>query len=193
MGVDHTSASPDDTNQFGANGFCSARGFDWETGRRIYDAFSISWTKLEPERACTVCTCGERSKHFMEDMMNLVLLFSQLNFLELWLSQTRLAPCCMCTCGKRPKHFIEDMKFETKQRCAICPPSKQNKTRFTCNDGEHLFALITFKFSAKITQIPEILTWVVSTQTGVAATWSLGENHQMLWLILSSGDRHPML
>jgi len=27
--VDHTSASPDDTNQFGANGSCSARGFDW--------------------------------------------------------------------------------------------------------------------------------------------------------------------
>jgi len=26
-GVDHTSASPDDTNKFGANGSCSARGF----------------------------------------------------------------------------------------------------------------------------------------------------------------------
>jgi len=24
------------------------------------------------------------------------------------------------------------MNFETRQRCAICPPSKQNKTRFTC-------------------------------------------------------------
>jgi len=26
-GVDHTSASPDSTNQFGANVYCSARGF----------------------------------------------------------------------------------------------------------------------------------------------------------------------
>jgi len=26
-GVDHTSASPDNTNQFGPNGFCSARDF----------------------------------------------------------------------------------------------------------------------------------------------------------------------
>jgi len=24
------------------------------------------------------------------------------------------------------------MNFETKQRCGTCPPSKQNKTRFTC-------------------------------------------------------------
>jgi len=52
MGVDHnhTSASPDDTNQFGANGSCSARGFDWETGRRMYDAFSVRGTKLEQRR-----------------------------------------------------------------------------------------------------------------------------------------------
>jgi len=24
------------------------------------------------------------------------------------------------------------MNFETRQRCGTCPPSKQNKTRFTC-------------------------------------------------------------
>ena len=34
----------------------------------LYDAFSVRRKKLEPERACTVCTCGERSKHFIEDM-----------------------------------------------------------------------------------------------------------------------------
>jgi len=45
-------------------------------------------------------------------------------FLELWLSQKRLAPCA-CACGKSPKHFIEDMNFETRQRCGTCPPSKQ--------------------------------------------------------------------
>jgi len=72
-GVDHTSASPGDTNQFGANGSWSARGFDWETGRRMYYAFSVRGKKLQPERACTVCACGERSKHFIENMMNLVL------------------------------------------------------------------------------------------------------------------------
>jgi len=42
----------------------------------MYDAFSVNEKKLELERACTVCTCGERSKHFIEDMMNLVLLFT---------------------------------------------------------------------------------------------------------------------
>jgi len=42
----------------------------------MYDGFSVRGKKLEPEKACTVCTCGERSKHFIEDMMNLVLLFT---------------------------------------------------------------------------------------------------------------------
>ena len=72
-GVDHASASPDNTNQFGANGSCSARGFHWETGRRMYDAFSIRGKKLEPQRVCSfapcaVCSFGERLKHFIEDM-----------------------------------------------------------------------------------------------------------------------------
>ena len=40
-GVDHTSASLDNTNQFGANGSCSARGFHWGRGRRMYDTFSV--------------------------------------------------------------------------------------------------------------------------------------------------------
>jgi len=79
-GVDHTSASLDDANQFGANGSCSARGLHWETGRRMYDAFSVkskerNWSQKEPAPCC-VCTCGDRSKHFIEDMTNLVLLFS---------------------------------------------------------------------------------------------------------------------
>jgi len=38
-----------------------------------------------------VCTCGERSKHFIEDMMHLVLLCSELKLLELWLNQKGLA------------------------------------------------------------------------------------------------------
>jgi len=37
----------------------------------MYDAFSVRGKKLEPERDCTVCTCGERSKRFIEGMMNL--------------------------------------------------------------------------------------------------------------------------
>jgi len=41
----------------------------------MYDAFPVRGKKLEPERACTLCTCGERSKHFIENMMNLVLLY----------------------------------------------------------------------------------------------------------------------
>jgi len=55
------------------------------------------------------------------------------------------------------------MNFETRQRCGTCPPStiktEQNEVHApTANDGEHLFALITFKFSAKITHSPGILT-----------------------------------
>jgi len=42
----------------------------------MYDAFSAIGKKLEPERDCTTCTCGEKSKHFIEDTMNLVLLFT---------------------------------------------------------------------------------------------------------------------
>jgi len=42
----------------------------------MYDAFSVREKKLEPERACSVRTCGKRSKHFIEDIINLVLLFS---------------------------------------------------------------------------------------------------------------------
>jgi len=33
-----------------------------------------SWSRKEPVPG--VCTCGERSKHFIEDMINLVLLFT---------------------------------------------------------------------------------------------------------------------
>jgi len=42
----------------------------------MYDAFSVRGKKLKPEWACTVCICGVKSKHSIEDMMNLVLLFS---------------------------------------------------------------------------------------------------------------------
>jgi len=34
-----------------------------------------NWTQEETVPCC-VCTCGEGLKHFIEDMMNLVLLFS---------------------------------------------------------------------------------------------------------------------
>jgi len=47
-----------------------------ETGRRMYNAFSVRGKKLEPKRACAGCTCGEMTTHFIEDMMNLVLLFT---------------------------------------------------------------------------------------------------------------------
>jgi len=63
----------------------------------------------------------------------------------------------------------------------------------TANNEDHLSALITFKFSAKITHSPEILTPGDSTLTGVVATWPLGGNHPMLWLIVSSGKNYPTL
>jgi len=127
--------------------------------------------------------------------MNLVFLFMQLKFLELWFRQKMLAPCCACTCGKRPKHFIEDANFETRQRCGTCPPSKQNREVqvTTANDGEHLSALITFKFSAKITHIPGILT---------PGDFHLGrsDSHMIpsrkspdVMVSVSSGENHPTL
>jgi len=82
-------------------------------------------------------------------------------FLKLWLSQQRLASCCACICGKRPKHFIEDMNFETKQTLWNLSTIKteQNEVHVpTANEANHLSALITLKFSAKITYTPGILT-----------------------------------
>ena len=65
----------------------------------------------------------------------------------------------------------------------------------TVNDGEHLSALITFKFSAKITHTPGILTpggfrpdksgghVVPSWQSpDIMVSVSSGENHPTLWL-----------
>jgi len=111
--------------------------FHWETGRRMYDAFSVIQKKLEPERACTLCTCVERSKHLLRTWWILCFSLPDWSFgwtlcfsLPDW--SFWLAPYYACTCGKTPKHFIEDMNFETRQCCETCPPSKQNKTRFTC-------------------------------------------------------------
>jgi len=53
-GVDHTRASPEDTNPFDANGSCSTRGFHWKTGRRLYDDFYVTGMKLVPESDCTL-------------------------------------------------------------------------------------------------------------------------------------------
>jgi len=67
----------------------------------------------------------------------------------------------VCTFGERSKHSIEDMNFETRQRCENQPTIKteQNEVHVsTANDGDLLSALITFKFSAKITHTPVILT-----------------------------------
>jgi len=127
----------------------------------MYDAFSVRGRKLEPERACTLlCSCGARSKQFVEDMMNLVLLFSSLKFLELWLSHKRLAPCCACTYDKRPNILLRTRTLRPDN--AAEPVHHQNRTkrgsRANCQRWEHLPALITFKFSAKITHSPGILT-----------------------------------
>jgi len=136
------------------------------------------------------------------------------------MSQKRLAPCCMCTCGKRPKYFIEDMNFETRLRCGTCV-HHQNRakrgSRANCQRWERLSPLITFKFSAKITHTPGILTpgdfhpdrsgghvvprWkspdvVVDCEFGwkspdVIVSVSLGDTYVMV--SVSSGENHPAL
>jgi len=49
------------------------------------------------------------------------------------------------------------MNFETKQRCETCHLNR-TKRGSRANDAEHLSALITLKFSAKITHTTGILT-----------------------------------
>jgi len=55
--------------------------------------------------------------------------------------------------------------------CLSTIKTEQNEVHVpTANDGEHLSALITLKFSATITHTPGILTRVISTQAGVVTT-----------------------
>jgi len=89
----------------------------------------------------------------------------------------------------------------------------------TAKHGDHLFALITFKFPAKITHTPGILTpgdlhpersgghvvprWkspdvVVSVSSGWKSPYVLvnvisGKNHPTLWLVLVWGENHLTL
>jgi len=55
-----------------------------------------------------------------------------------------------------PKHFIEDVIFDQTTLWNLSTiKTEQNEANVpTANDGEHLSALITFKFSAKITHTP---------------------------------------
>jgi len=99
----------------------------------MYDAFSVVGKKLEPERARTLL-CAHlwwkgKAFYWGNDEACASLFFIEV--LELRPSQKCLA-LFACTCGERPKHFIEDMNFQTRQRWGTCPPSKHNKTRFTC-------------------------------------------------------------
>ena len=70
---------------------------------------------------------------------------------------------------------------------AVEPVYHQNRTKrgsranCQCQRWEHLPALLTFKFSAKITHTLGIPTPVISTRTGVVATWYLGEDHPTIY------------
>jgi len=85
VGADHTSASSDHADQFGTNCSCTTRGFGWETGKKMYDAFSVRGKKLllasqiglGPARPA--CTCGKEPKHFIDNMTNVVHYFSFCN------------------------------------------------------------------------------------------------------------------
>ena len=95
--------------------------------------------------------------------------------------------------------------------------TEQNEVHVpTANDGEHLSALITFNFSAKITHTPGILTprdfhpdrsggrvvsrWkspdvMVNCELSlhVMVSVSSGENHPTLWQVWVWSENHPML
>jgi len=78
-----------------------------------------------------VCTCGERSKHFIEDDEPCVSCY-ELKFLELWLNQKGLALVVCALAVKGQSIFMRTRTLRSNTRCGTCPPSKQNKTRFTC-------------------------------------------------------------
>jgi len=115
-----------------------------------------NWSQKGPEP----CALVVKGQSFIEDMMNLVVLFTKLKFLELWLSQKRLPSCCAFTCGKSPKHFVEEMNFETRN--AVEPVYHQNRTkRGSRANWQRWGALVVidhYKFSAKVTHTPGILT-----------------------------------
>jgi len=74
--------------------------------------------------------------------------------------------------------------FESRQRCGSCPPSKQNKTRFTCAScqrwGAHVCIDHIHVFCKDYSHPWNTNPRVIFTRTGVMATWSLGENHPTL-------------
>ena len=86
-----------------------------------------------------------------------------IKFVELWLSQKRLAACCECTCGKRPKHFIETWTLRRDNAVELVHHLNRTKrgSRANCQRwgvcSNAVGARITFKFSAKTTLTLRIL------------------------------------
>ena len=95
------------------------------------DAFSVRGKKLEPERACTLlcvqCALVVKGQSILSRMMNLVLLCSELKFLELWLNQKGLAlvvralavkgQCIlMRTWTLRPDNAVEPVQHQNRTK-----------------------------------------------------------------------------
>ena len=103
----------------------------------------------------------------------------------------------LMTWSLRPDNTVEPVRHQTEQNEVHVP---------TANDGEHLFALITAKFSAKITYTHGILTpgdfhpdrsggHVVSSwkSPDITVSVSSGENNPTLWLVWVWGENHLTL
>ena len=104
-----------------------------------------------------VCALVVKGQSILSRMMNLVLLCSELKFLELWLNQNGFALVVRALAIKGQSIQFEDMNFEIRQRCGTCPPSKQNKTRFTCQRRGALACIDHFQVFCN-TCTPGILT-----------------------------------
>jgi len=138
----------------------------------MHDAFSVRGKKSDPERVCTKpVTRGEEPPHrkifsppgkmcwtwfkiIGHSLKNLGP--SHETLCSLGVSSWLRAWPAPCARGKMPKHFIEDVIFDQTTLWNLSTiKTEQNEANVpTANDGEHLSALITFKFSAKITHTP---------------------------------------
>ena len=102
-------------------------------------------------------------------------------------SQKEPAACCVCTCGKRPRHFIEDMKLwdQTTLWNLSTIKTEHNEVHVPTASANDESTCRHWSLSSFLQRLITPLDYqppVISTWTGVVATWCLGKNLPTLWL-----------
>ena len=140
-----------------------------------------------------VCALVVKGQSILSRMMNLVLLCSELKFLEIWLNQKRPALVVRPLVVKGQSILLR--RWTLRPDKAVQPVHHQNRTKrgSRADDGKHLSALITFAFSATITHTPRILTsgdfYPGRSGGHVVPRWKLPD----VMVNVSSGENHPTL